>query len=120
MDIQYPEKGILTHANHFNAARFRSADLAWMFIPDAYIRSQRLRRLMEEHHGALSVAVMQRLLQDHNNYPGAVCRHRDPGAPIELSRLMKTLISIITCPAGRKAYICAGNPCENDYAEYSL
>jgi isopenicillin-N N-acyltransferase-like protein len=120
LDIQYPERGILTHANHFKADRFKSADLASLFIPDAYVRSYRLYQLMEDQHGKLTVESMQRLLQDHNNHPGAVCRHCNPRAPLEIGRLMKTLISIVSCPAQRKAWISVGNPCESRYFEYSL
>jgi len=120
LEIQYPERGILTHANHFKTERFKNDDLAWLVIPDAYIRSHRLYQLMDGHHGELTVELMQQLLQDHNNYPSAVCRHGNPKAPLEIARLMKTLISIISCPAERKAYISVGNPCENEYFEYSL
>jgi len=120
LDIQYPERGILTHANHFKADRFKSGDLASLFIPDAYVRSYRLYQLMEGQHGKLTVELMQQLLQDHNNHPAAICRHCNPKAPLEIGRLMKTLVSIVSCPMERKAWISVGNPCENDYFEYSL
>jgi isopenicillin-N N-acyltransferase-like protein len=120
LDIQYPERGILTHANHFKTDRFKSSDLAHLFLPDAYVRSYRLFQLMESYHGKLTVDILKQLLQDHNNYPNSVCRHRDLRAPLEIGRLMKTLISIISCPKEQKAYISVGNPCENGYIEYRL
>jgi isopenicillin-N N-acyltransferase-like protein len=120
LDIQFPERGMLTHANCFKADRFQSSDLAPLFLPDSYIRASRLFQLMESHHGSLSVDVMQQLLQDHNNYPASICRHPNPRAPLPLGKMMKTLASIISCPGESKAFIAFGNPCENKYFEYQL
>jgi isopenicillin-N N-acyltransferase-like protein len=120
MDIQFPEREMLTHANYFKAERFRSTDLAPSLVPDAYIRSNRLFRLMEEHYGDISVEVMKRLLQDHSNYPNSICRHRDANAPFPYARIMKTLISIINVPEEKKVYIAVGNPCKNEYIEYKM
>lgn len=120
MDIQFPEREMLTHANYFKAERFRSTDLAPSLVPDAYIRSNRLFRLMEEHYGNITVEVMKRLLQDHSNYPNSVCRHRDANAPFPYGRIMKTLISIINLPEEKKVYIAVGNPCKNEYIEYKM
>jgi len=120
LDIQYPERGILTHANYFKTERFKSTDLAPLFLPDSYIRSHRLFQLMEQNHGKLTVDVMKQVLQDHNNHPSSICRHPNPRAPLPIGKLMRTLVSIISCPKEQKAYIAAGNPCENEYVEYGL
>lgn len=120
LDAHYPERDIFTHANHFETARFKSADIASAIFPDSYIRSHRLARLMEENRGNLSVPIMERLLQDHNNHPNSICRHPDPKAAIPIARMMKTLLSIISCPGEQKVYIALGNPCDNEYMEYQL
>jgi isopenicillin-N N-acyltransferase-like protein len=120
VDVQFAGRGILTHANCFKADRFKSADLAPAYLPDSYIRSQRLFQIMENHHGRLSVEVMKQLLQDHNNYPNSICRHPNPKSPLPMGRMMKTLVSLISCPKERKAYIALGGPCENEYIEYQL
>jgi isopenicillin-N N-acyltransferase-like protein len=120
LDVQYPERGILTHANCFKAERFKCSDLAPLYLPDSYIRAERLYQLMNNHHGSLSVDVMKQLLQDHNNHPNSICRHPDPQNPLPIGRMMKTLVSLINCPKERKAYIALGNPCENEYIEYRL
>jgi len=120
LDIHYPERGFLAHANHFETERFKSADLAHIAFPDTYVRSNRLATLMGRHWGSLSVDAMKALLQDHNNHPNSICRHPDPKAPLPMLRMMKTLISIISCPKERKTYIALGNPCENEYVEYQL
>lgn len=120
MDIQYPIKGIYTHANCFKADRFKSADLAPLFSPDSYIRAPRLHQLLENCRGNLSVDVIKQLLENHNNYPGSICRHPNPGAPLWIAKMAKTLVSIISRPKEQKAYISLGNPCENEYFEYRL
>jgi isopenicillin-N N-acyltransferase-like protein len=120
LDVQYPERGILTHANCFKTDRFKNVDLAPAYLADSYIRAQRLYQLMENQYGSLSVDVMKKLLQDHNNYPNSICRHPDPRAPLPIGRMMKTLVSLINYPKERKAQIALGNPCENEYIEYYL
>ena len=120
VDIQYPFDGILTHANHFKTERFKSNDLAPILVPDSYIRSPRMFRLMEEHRGNISVDLMKQFFQDHSNYPNAICRHQNPKGLLPISRIMKTLISIISCPGDQKVYIAAGNPCETEYVEYQM
>jgi isopenicillin-N N-acyltransferase-like protein len=120
IDIQYPGEGILTHANHFKTERFKSNDLAPTLVPDSYIRSQRMHNLMEQHRGNISVDLMKQFFQDHSNYPNAICRHQNPKGLLPISRIMKTLISIISCPEERKVYIAAGNPCETEYVEYLM
>lgn len=120
IDVRYAEDGMITHGNHFVADRFKADDLAPLQFPDSYIRTQRLLHLMKRHRGNISAELLKQLLQDHNNYPNAVCRHPDPSNPLPIGRMMKTLVSIISCPEQQKAWIALGNPCENDYLEYSL
>jgi isopenicillin-N N-acyltransferase-like protein len=120
LDVRYPERGILTHANCFTSDRFKSADQAPFYWADSYIRDHRLYQLMDNQHGQLSVDVMKQLLQDHNNNPNSICRHPDPKAILQFGRMIKTIFSFISCPKKRKAYIALGNPCENEYIEYHL
>ena len=114
----YPVDGILTHANNFVTERFKSGDIASAFVPDSFIRIKRLDTLMREHKGRLSIELMKKLLQDHNNYPDSICRHADEELPPNMR--MKTVASIITSPKERKMHIALGNPCQNEYVEYSL
>jgi len=120
LDVHYTERGILTHANHFKTERFKSADLASVIVPDSYIRSYRLARMMEENLHTLSVDMMKEFLQDHNNYPNSICRHPDPQAVLPIGKMMKTVLSVINSPKERKAYIALGNPCQNEFLEYCL
>lgn len=120
MDIQIPERGMMTHANYFKAERFKSADMAPLLLSDSYIRAPRLFQLMERHHGKISAETMKELLQDHNGHPGSICRHPNPQAPLPIAQMMKTVVSIISSPKAQKASIALGNPCENEYIDYFL
>ncbi len=120
LDIHYPVKGMLTHANYFKTERFKSTDLAPALWPDSYVRSQRLLQLMEDHHGQLSIDRMKVLLQDHNNFPNSICRHPDPRNPLPAGRMIKTLASLIASPREHKILLGLGNPCENEFVEYRL
>ncbi|UCD09455.1 MAG: hypothetical protein JSU79_02090, partial [Dehalococcoidales bacterium] len=120
LDVQYPEKDMLTHSNHFKAERFKSTDIAAELAPDTYIRANRLYRLMEEYYGDITVDVMKQLMQDHGNYPNSICRHRDKNAPFPLGQIIKTLISIINVPEEKAVYVALGNPCKCEYVEYKL
>jgi isopenicillin-N N-acyltransferase-like protein len=120
VDVHFAQRGIITHANCFKSDRFKQSDMAPLLSPDSYVRYPRLFQLMEDHYGNLTVDVMKQLLEDHNNYPDSICRHPNPKNPIPIGRMMKTLVSIMSCPQERKAYIALGNPCENEYIEYQL
>jgi isopenicillin-N N-acyltransferase-like protein len=120
IDVHFGQRGIITHANCFKSDRFKQADMAPVLSPDSYIRYPRLLQLMEDHYGNLTADVMKQLLEDHNNRPDSICRHPNPGNPLPIGRMMKTLVSIISCPEEQKAYIALGNPCENEYLEYKL
>jgi len=114
----YPDRGFLVHANHFETDRFKNGDLIGTALPDSYVRSRRLAKLMGKYWGKLSVDVMKELLQDHDNYPDSICRHVDQKAPPILQ--MKTIASLVSYPKEQKMYIALGNPCENEYMEYEL
>jgi len=116
--VVHPEKEILVHANHFETERFRSGDLMSVFSPDSYIRSKRLHTLMNRHYGELSVGVMKKLMQDHNNYPDSICRHVDKTSPPD--HWFKTIVTFITNLNEQRIYIAWGNPCENEFVEYGL
>jgi isopenicillin-N N-acyltransferase-like protein len=118
LGILYPNRGFITHSNHFYTERLKPYDMIGAIYPDSIIRSQRLAELMEKNHGKISVEVMKGLLQDHNNHPESICRHLDPEIPASLR--MKTVASIISHPKEQKMYIAWGNPCENEYLEYQL
>jgi len=120
LGILHPEREFFTHANHFETARFKSTDIAPVYIPSSYIRSHRLATLMGKQWGSLSIEVMMKLLQDHNDHPNSICAHPDPKAAALGQIETETMVSIVSNPKERKTYITLGPPCENEYMEYKL
>lgn len=118
VSVLHPQNYILVHTNNLVTERFKDTDLMAQLLPDSYLRVNRMRRLMEEHYGELSVDIMKKLLTDHNGRPDSICRHLDVEDPPD-QRLL-TVASIISVPREQKMYISNGNPCENDYLEYRL
>ena len=118
IDCLFPEMGIITHANCHLTERFKHLDKVGTLLPDAYLRAERLKTLMKRHHGELSVEVMKKLMQDHNDYPDSICRHDDVTGSPDLYFSTKT--ALISVPSEGKMYITNGCPCENEHVVYSL
>ena len=52
-------------------------------------------------------------LRDHQGHPGSICNH----CP---EKGLKTIASTIYCLDRGSAYLCWGNPCENQYELYTI
>jgi hypothetical protein len=72
-----------------------------------------MRDLLRAEHGRVTLETVKGALRDHDGGETAICRH-------ELERPMKTIASIIAEPEHGRLHVTRGNPCETDYAVYSL
>jgi isopenicillin-N N-acyltransferase-like protein len=119
--ILQPENDILAHSNHYMTDKFKHVDGAYTTFrdfPDTFLRTTRIRRLMQQCYGDITPDVMMDILSDHNNYPNSICRHPDTSFPPGL--VGETLASVIMVPEDRKMFIAYGNPCQCEYVEYRL
>ena len=107
-----PVEGILTHANHFVVNPELNA-------LDGSPRGERLRSLLMEKYGSITVEYIKKCMSDHENYPKAICRHPSD-VDIPLSRRGITVASMIVDFSENAAFICPGPPCENEYTKYSM
>ncbi len=108
-----PEDGLLVHTNHFQSARFRPHERLLQNLPDSAPRLTRMRHLLQEAHGRISVETIKRCLRDHAGEPAAICRH-------EVARPMATIASIIAEPDQGRLHVARGNPCQNEYVAYTV
>lgn len=116
--ILLPDRDIMTHSNHFLTHFLQASDMAdQTSFPDTFLRQYRMKQLMEDHYGELSVEIMMELLKDHRGYPDSICRHCDETGPEE--EKFRTLISLISLPGEGKLY-ASPQPCEAPYQEFSL
>lgn len=110
----YPERGILTHSNHFIDLRGRGIiDRVITICPDTLIRAERAKRLLSSRMGKIDVEALKETLRDHFNWPNSICRHEDPRFHQDLQ--LKTLASMIMDLNKRTIHISNGPPCENEY-----
>lgn len=107
----YIEGDILAHANHYISPAMRRFEADRNAIGGSIIRHHRALRLLRENYGHLSPELFQKLLADHANYPGSICRH---------GLETVTVFSLIINLNERRAWIGRGRPCQTRYIECSL
>ncbi len=71
-----PERGLIVHANHFQSpvALTKLTDKGIVNTPDSLYRDLRVRQLLEDRRGALTVADVKAALFDDFETPWSVCR----------------------------------------------
>ncbi len=121
----YPEKGIITHANHMVAGAAVCTNKGKKF------RDKILRTLLEARHGTIDLPYIQGCMASHQTIPGlpatfpeadsieAVCTHV-PRGEYDPDRVWQTIASAIYDLKGGVAHICKGNPCSGEYVTYRL
>ena len=106
--VDYPQHGLLWHANHFTNPRFSGHDVAPFAMPDSPFRLQRIRQLTE-HSPKLDRETLQGVLADHAAFPFGICSHPDPR--IAESQQWETLAATLMDVSARKMWLAPGNPC---------
>ncbi len=113
LDFLYPERGVLVHTNHFTVERLKPLDAAIGEFPDSLLRLERAKQKVMKRSGQISLDDLKEVLQDHFNYPDAICRHPDQRDP-EPER-SQTIVSILMNLKTKEVHISHGPPCENEY-----
>src|SRR5215475_7684893 len=112
-----PTDGIVTHSNHFLTPG-HGESLLEKAAPNTLHRVDRMRVLLQRHHGAIDFAHMRDAATDHAGAPYAICRHPDPKQP-DAKRTMTAGAVLIDLDA-RVMHAANGPPCEHDYVAFSL
>jgi isopenicillin-N N-acyltransferase like protein len=112
-----PEDGIVTHSNHFLAAG-HGESLLEKISPNTLYRADRMRALLQPHHGALSFAHMRAAATDHFGEPYAICRHPDPRQASE--RRTMTVGAVLIDLEARTMHVANGPPCANEYVAFGF
>ncbi len=103
----------LVHSNHFLCERWIPTEKLLDDLPDSKPRYRRIRSLVENDYGFLSVDKMKAILSDHDDYPTSICRHSSNGD-------ITTAASMIAEPERGLLHVSAGNPCEGEYEVYQV
>lgn len=109
----YPERGLLTHSNHFTAVEAKVQGIGIVSGSDTLYRHQRARDLLEPKIGAITVDDVKAALSDHTGRAQSICRHPDPRLTEE--RQTMSIASIVIDLGAREMHVASGPPCSNDY-----
>lgn len=113
--------GFIGHSNHFLCGAHACAANFAASLPDSFARLERIRALIAEKFGSITVADMQRILADHSGAPTAICRHPHDGPDHpSVSARGRTSASMIAEPATGRFHVSRGNPCTAAYETYQL
>jgi isopenicillin-N N-acyltransferase-like protein len=116
--VLQPERGVLVHANHYQAEHLRALDLTHHFVPCTHGRAERMAELLAAEHGRLTPQKGMEFLAHHGNPGGRVCRHDEPPAPGAMP--MVTKAAVVMAPARRTMWVAAGPACREPFQEYRL
>lgn len=114
----YPERGILTHSNHFLSSSFRANDVIRGLLADTVARNRRASQLFREKSGELQYNTIQDVLKDHFGYPDSICRHQNRS--LHLNDRWETLTSMIINLTEGKMLFTNGPPCSNKYETIAM
>lgn len=112
----YPEDGVLTHANHFESKSGRGS--FEQLAPHSLCRGPRIRRLLSQDSGEITVDSMKSALRDHVNKPASICSHVDPELPDH--EIGQTNASVIMDLENRRLHLTQGPPCESEYETFEI
>jgi isopenicillin-N N-acyltransferase-like protein len=113
----YPERGLLTHANHFQSAVAQATGVAKFYTGDSLYRDFRARQVLESRVGDITIEDIKATLKDHFGHPRAICRHPHdyPG-----NEPTMTIASLIFDPVNGVVHVAAGQPCCAEYVTITL
>jgi isopenicillin-N N-acyltransferase-like protein len=108
-----PQRGLLTHANHFSSPRFDLKDVGLWEGAGSLFRGRRLTEWLQHSHGRVDADVAKKALADHFNLPFSICRHVEPQLPT--AEQYTTVFSSVMDLNSSTMWLAEGNPCEAEY-----
>jgi isopenicillin-N N-acyltransferase-like protein len=115
LNFIFPEKGVITHTNHYKVLNPRIQDRIPALWPDSIVRDYRAGKVLTEGRGKIGIRKLQQVLTDHFDKPYSVCTHPDSAHPDEEPG--QTNFSIIMNLPAKKIYLAKGPPCEHGYVK---
>lgn len=116
--VHYAGNRPLAHTNHVLAPELREVEEGDTL--NSQLRLNRVRRLLEERSGELSVADLQSILRDHANWPRSVCKHAAPADELAREQGTRTVASLVVDVTAGTLYLAAGAPCQAEYVSFTL
>jgi len=117
MAVLYAEDGYMVHTNHYLDSVMRSVEDGSDELISTRVRYFRALRLIKQNNRH-TVGSLQNILRDHINHPDSICNHDFMNESV-MDR-EKTIVSMVMDLTEKRMYAAWGNPCVNDYEEFSL
>ena len=113
----YPERGLLTHANHFQSLAAQTDGVGRSYNGDSLYRDFRARQLLQPKLGSITVSDVQSVLRDGFGAPRAICRapHEYPGQGPTM-----TIASVVFDLRHEIMHVAAGQPNRSEYRPVRL
>ena len=108
----YPERGLLTHSNHFQSLAAQAHGVANSYNGDSLYRDFRARQLLEPKIGSIAVDEVKAALRDEFGAPRAICRaeHEYPGQGPTM-----TIASLVFDLQNEVMHVAPGQPNRSEY-----
>lgn len=114
--VVYPERGLLTHSNHFQSVVAQSTGVTKYYTGDTLYRDFRARQLLEPKIGRITIDDIKSVLRDEFGAPRAICR-----SPHEYGgESTMTIASLIFDPKNGIVHVAAGQPTQSEYQPVGL
>lgn len=113
----YPQRGLLTHSNHFQSVVAQMQGVGTSYNGDSLYRDFRARELLEPKIGAITVEDVKSVLRDRFGAPRAICRapHDYPGQGSTM-----TIASVVFDLRDEVMHVAAGEPDKSEYQPVRL
>lgn len=113
-----PRGGIVTHSNHFLAARAAVTieDLGPRKGASTLYRNARLEQSLKRHHGVLSVDDMRTAFNDHFSWPESVCSHPKVGEKHPTGSVATVVMDLDE----RTMWVAAHPVCQSEWRSYAV
>ena len=109
--------GVVTHTNHCVHPALLAVNDDFPELAQSGSRKIRVDELLDDVDAQFSVEAMKLVLQDHDNYPGSICRHANDHPT---TGFWCSVFSIIIEVEAGIMHVSRGNPCERPFESYSL
>jgi isopenicillin-N N-acyltransferase-like protein len=114
--VVYPERGLLTHSNHFQSVVAQTTGATKYYTGDTLYRDFRARQLLEPKIGTITIDDIKRVMRDEFGAPRAICR-----SPHEYGGdSTMTIASLIFDPQNDTIHVAAGQPTQSEYQPVRL
>ena len=114
--VVYPERGLLTHSNHFQSVVAQSTGATKYYTGDTLYRDFRARQLLEPKIGKITIDDIKMVLRDEFGAPRAICR-----SPHEYGGdSTMTIASLIFDPKNGTVHVAPGQPTQSEYQPVGL